>query len=159
MCVKVAQLCLTLCSPMDYTVQRIFQAWILEWIAFPLSRGSSKPRDRTQVSHTAGRFFTSWATREPLGENCSRREGRGHHESERVSLISHVRLFVTPWTVTCQASLSLEFSRQEYWSGLSFPSPGDLLDSGIKPKSSCIVGDPLPSEPQWSPGYPTYCQK
>ena len=57
--VKVTQLCPTLCDPMDYTVRGIFQARILEWVAFPFSRGSSQPRDRTQVSHIAGGFFTS----------------------------------------------------------------------------------------------------
>ena len=56
--VKVAQSCLTLCDPMDYTVHGILQARILEWVAFPLSRQSSQPRDQTQVFHTAGRFFT-----------------------------------------------------------------------------------------------------
>ena len=61
---KVAQLCLTLCNRMDYTVHGILQARILEWVAFPFSRGSSQPRDRTQVSHVAGGFFTSWATGE-----------------------------------------------------------------------------------------------
>ena len=49
---------------MDYTVHGILQARILEWVAFPFSRGSSQPRNRTQVSHSAGGFFTSWATRE-----------------------------------------------------------------------------------------------
>ena len=62
--VKVTQSCPTLCGPMDYTVHGILQAWILEWVAFPFSRGSFQPRDRIQVSHIAGRFFTSWATRE-----------------------------------------------------------------------------------------------
>ena len=62
--VKVAQSCPTLCDPIDYTVHGILQARILEWVAFPFSRGSSQPRDRTQVSSVAGRFFTSWATRE-----------------------------------------------------------------------------------------------
>ena len=57
--VKVAHLCLTLCDSMDYTVHGILQARILEWVAFPFSRGSSQPRDRTQVSHIAGGFFTS----------------------------------------------------------------------------------------------------
>ena len=57
--VKVAQSCPTICIPMDYTVHGILQARILEWAAFPFSRGSSRPRDRTQVSHIAGRFFTS----------------------------------------------------------------------------------------------------
>ena len=54
---------LTLCDPMDYTVHGILQARILEWVAFPFSRGSSQPRDQTQVSHIAGGFFTSWAPR------------------------------------------------------------------------------------------------
>jgi len=55
---------------MDYTVHGIFQARLLERVAFPFSRGSSQPRDRTQVSLTAGGFFTSWATREAQ-EYCS----------------------------------------------------------------------------------------
>ena len=62
--VKVAQLCPTLRDPMDYTVHGILQARILEWVAFPFSRGFSQPRDQTQVSRIAGRFFSSWATRE-----------------------------------------------------------------------------------------------
>ena len=61
--VKVAQLCPTLCDPMDSIVHGILQARTLEWIAFPFFRGSSQLRDRTQVSYIAGRFFTSWATR------------------------------------------------------------------------------------------------
>ena len=64
--VKVAQLCLTLCDPMDYTVHGILLARILEWVAIAFSRGSSQHRDRTQVSHIAGGFFTVWATREDL---------------------------------------------------------------------------------------------
>ena len=55
--VKVTQLCPTLCNPMDYTVHGILQARILEWVAFPFSRGSSQPRDQTQVSHIAGGFL------------------------------------------------------------------------------------------------------
>ena len=62
--VKVTQLCPTLCDPMDYTVRGILQARILEWVAVPFPKGSSQPRDWTQVSHIAGRFFTNWATRE-----------------------------------------------------------------------------------------------
>ena len=57
--VKIAQLCLTLCNPMDYRVHGILQAKILEWVVFPFSRVSSQPRNRTQVSGIAGRFFTS----------------------------------------------------------------------------------------------------
>ena len=59
---QVTQSCLTLCDLMDYIVHGILQARILEWVAFPFSRGSSQPRDWTQVSCTAGRFFTIWAT-------------------------------------------------------------------------------------------------
>ena len=62
--VKVTQSYLTLCDSMDYTVHGILQARILEWVAFPFSKGSSQPRDQTQVSQIAGRFFTSWVTRE-----------------------------------------------------------------------------------------------
>ena len=59
--VEVAQSCTTLCDTMDYTVHGILQARILEWVAFPFSRGTSQPRDRTQLFLIAGGFFTSWA--------------------------------------------------------------------------------------------------
>ena len=60
--------------------------------------------------------------------------------------------FATPWTVAYQASPSMGFSRQECWSGLPFPSPGDLPDPGIEPRSPALQADALPSEP---PGKPT----
>ena len=62
--VKVAQLCWTLCNPMDYRVHGILQTRILQWVAIPFSRESLQPRDRTRVSSIASGFFTSWATRE-----------------------------------------------------------------------------------------------
>ena len=65
--------------------------------------------------------------------------------------LSHVRLFVTPWTVTYQAPQSMEFSRQEYWSGLPFPSPGDLPDTGIERGSPTLQADALLSEPPRTP--------
>ena len=65
----------------------------------------------------------------------------------KVKLLSHVRLFVTPWTVAQQAPLSMGFSRQEYWSGLPFPSPGDLPDPDIEPRSHALQADALTSEP------------
>ena len=65
----------------------------------------------------------------------------------KVKSLSRVQLFATPWTVAHQAPLSMEFSRQEYWSGLPFPSPRDLPDPGIKPGSSTLQTDVLPSEP------------
>ena len=61
---KVTQSCPSLCNPMDYTIHGILQARILEWGAFPFSRGYSQPRGQTQASRITGRFFTSWATRE-----------------------------------------------------------------------------------------------
>ena len=71
---EVAQLCLTLCDPMDCSppgssIHGIFQAKVLEWVAISFSRGSFQPRDWTQVSHTAGRRFTVWATREAIDLN------------------------------------------------------------------------------------------
>ena len=64
-----------------------------------------------------------------------------------MSVASHVQLFATPWTVACQSPLSMGFSRQEYWSGLPFPAPGDLPDPGIESGSPALQGDSLPSEP------------
>ena len=69
---KVSQSCPTLCNPMDYAVHGILQARILEWVAFPLSRGSSHPRDQTQVSHIAGRFITTEPPGKPFLEYCLR---------------------------------------------------------------------------------------
>ena len=71
--------------------------------------------------------------------------------SGKVKSLSHVRFFATPWTVACQALPSMEFSRQEYWSGLPFPSPEDLPDPGIKPGSPALQADALPSEPLGKP--------
>ena len=61
--------------------------------------------------------------------------------------LSRVRLFATPWTVAHQAPPSMGFSRQEYWSGLPFPSPGDLPDPGIEPRSPALQADALTCEP------------
>ena len=65
--------------------------------------------------------------------------------------LSHVRLFATPWTVAHLAPLSMVFPRLEYWSGLPFPSPGDLPDPGIESRSPALQADYLPSEPRESP--------
>ena len=70
----------------------------------------------------------------------------------KVTSLSCVRLFVTPWTVAYQAPPYMGFSRQEYWSGLPFPSPGDLPEPGLEPGSPALQTDALPSEP---PGKPT----
>ena len=65
----------------------------------------------------------------------------------KVKSLSRVRLFATPWTVAYQAPPSIGFSRQECWSGLPFPSSGDLPDPGIKPGSAALQADTLLSEP------------
>ena len=70
---------------------------------------------------------------------------------KKVKSLSRVRLVATPWTVALQAPPSMGFSRQEYWSGLPFPSPGDLLDLGIEPRSPASKADSLPSEPPGKP--------
>ena len=62
-----------------------------------------------------------------------------------------VWLFATPWTVACQDALSVGFSRQEHWSGLPFPSPGDLPNPGIEPRSPALQADALTSEPPGKP--------
>ena len=66
-------------------------------------------------------------------------------------MLSRVQLFVTPWTVSHQDPLSTEFSRQEYWGGQSFPSPGDLPDPGVKPRSPVLQANSLPAGPRGKP--------
>ena len=73
-----------------------------------------------------------------------------------VELLSHVWLFVTPWTVAYYAPPSMGFSRQEYWSGLPFPSPGDLPGAGIEPRSPALQADSLTIELSGKPSVSTY---
>ena len=118
----VTQSCLTLCDPMDCSppgssAHGILQARILEWVAIPLSRGSSWPRNWTQVSHIVGKFFTVWAT------------GRNHILIRMLNRFSHVWLFATLWTVAHQAPQSMGFSRQ-YWSGCHFLLHGNFSTQG-----------------------------
>ena len=104
--VLVTQSCPTLCNPMDCSppgtsVHEISQARILEWVAISFSRASSQPRGQTRVSCTAGRFFTSWATREAwtikvcikMGESTVVFEEHSSHISPQISLCS--------WTTIC----------------------------------------------------------
>ena len=75
------------------------------------------------------------------------------HVKVKVKSLSRVRLFETPWTVSYQAPPSMGFSRQECWSGLPFPYPGDFPDPGIELRSPTLQADALPSEP---PGRPKW---
>ena len=105
-----------------------------------LLQESSRPRDRTQVSWIVDRRFTIWATR----------------ESDKGEVAQSCLTLCDPMDSNLhQAPQSMGFSRQEYWSGLPFPSPGNLPDPGIKPRSPTLSTDALPSEP---PGKPwCYC--
>ena len=99
------------CSPQDSSVRGILQAIILEWVAMPSSGGSSQPRDQIHMSVSpalAGGFFTTL----PPGNKVVLLL------LLLLSCFSGVQLCATPWTVACQAPLSMGFSRQEYWSGL-----------------------------------------
>ena len=162
---------------MDYTVHGILQARILEWVAFPFSRASSQPRDQTQVSHIAGRFFTSWATREAMNEKLNikwlfqlhfRLSGRNVIwqiillifkilPSKQLSVqfscsvqfsYSVARLFATPWIAARQASLSITNSRS---------SPKLMCIESVIPSSHLILCRPLlllPSIPPASGSFP-----
>ena len=88
-----------------------------------------------------------------IQDNRERRKGLNNLELLAQSL-SHVEFFATPWTLACQAPLSMEFSRQEYWNGLPFPSPGAFPDPGIKPVSPvspALQAHLLPTEPSEKP--------
>ena len=79
-----------------------------------------------------------------------------HAIEKKVKSLSHVGLFATPWTVACQAPPSRASSRQVYWSGLPFPSPGDLPNPGIKPRDPALQTASSPSEPKGKPLYVPY---
>ena len=94
-----------------------------------------------------------WGTR-----NKSLNHEREYHYRARV-FSSHIQLFATQWTVTCQAPLSIGFSRQEYWGGLPFPPPGDLPDPGITPVSPALAGRFLITKPPRKPYYRVHSSK
>ena len=86
-----------------------------------------------------------------LGENSIFLKHNHTSEVSEVKLLSRVQLFGTPWTVAYQAPPSMGFSKQEYWSGLAFPSSGDLPDPGIKPSSPALAGEYFTTEPPGKP--------
>ena len=85
------------------------------------------------------------------GQEATVRTGHGTTGKKKVKSLSSVRLFATPWTIAYQAPPSMGFSRQEYWSWLLFSSPGYPPNPGIKPRSSALQADALPSEPPGKP--------
>ena len=93
----------------------------------------------------------------PLGMWNDKVDEKAFMNYKYACMLSRVRLFATPWTVACQAPLSMGFSRQEYWSGLPFPPPGNLSDPGIEsasPASPVLAGRFSTTEP---PGKPIKC--
>ena len=104
----------------------------------------------TRIWANSGR---QWRTGKPRVLQSLESQRVGHYlvtQSELCStkwFCSVMSNSVIPWTVVYQAPLSMEFSRQKYWSGLPFPSPEDLPDPGIKPRSPTLQADALPSEP------------
>ena len=130
---SVAQSCLTLydpmdCSPPGSSVHGISRARLLEWVAISFSWGSSQPKDQTCVSTLAKLFFTTEPPGKPavLISRCM---------CMHAQLLQPCPTLWDPVTVAHQAPLSMGFSRQEYWSGLPCPPPGDLPDPGAEPTS------------------------
>ena len=108
------------------------------------SQGRLKAREKRRAYHPQ---FVNWFTHLDSLEW----PGPCPPGSEEVKSLSRVQLFATRWTVAYQASPSMGFSRQEYWSGLLFPSPGDLPNPGIEPGSPVLEADALTSEPTGKP--------
>ena len=138
-----AQPCLTLCDPTDCSLpgsyfHRILQARILEGVAISYFRGSSPARDRTHFSWVSyiGRWMLYHCA--PVNPTKSTEDVITGWVSEWVKSLGCVRLFATPWTGAYQPPPSMGFSRQKCWSGLLFPSPGDLPDPGIEPGSPAL---------------------
>ena len=151
----VAQSCLTFCDPIDCSLPSS-------------SVHEDSPDKNTEVgchSLLQGIFLAQGSN--PGLPHCRQILHRLSHQGSpyvcihiwyevkwsEVKLLSHVWLFVTLWTVAYQDPQFMGFSRQEYWSGLPFPSPGDLPDLGIEPRSPALQADSFPSEP---PGKPTW---
>ena len=153
---------------MDYTVHGILQARILEWVAFPKSPAlqadslPAEPKGKPKNTGVGSLSLLQWifSTQELnwgllhcrwILYQLSYEGSPGLVVSPKVKVkvksLSCVRLFATPWAVAYQAPPSMGFSRQEYYSGLPFPSPGDLPDPGIKPWSPAFQSDALTPEP------------
>ena len=169
------------CSLPGFSVLGIFQARKLEWVAMSFSRESSWPRDWTRIFSSSalaegslplappGKPSPSSAHSKKFAFFCHISENPRkriiYHRSltlswtpsflqdkwSEVKLLSRVRLLATPWTVAYQAPPSMGFSRQEYWSGLPFPSPRDLPNPGLEPGSPALEVDALTSEPPGKP--------
>ena len=141
-------------------------AWRIPWMEEPggLQSTGSQRGGHEWVTSLSLSFFHSWTIRMEFCFLLGLSLVQNIHCSLNSSIqslclffcpvlsgFSGVQLFATPWTVAYQAPLSMGFSRQEYWSGLPFPSPGDLPDPGIEPRSPTLQADSLLSEPPGKP--------
>ena len=114
------------------------------WVSFVFVYSSHSPHLKDGASHGVVGEWWCWqlnSNRIPVWDSLGIEV-----KWTEVKSLSCVRLFVTPWNIAYKAPLSTEFSRQEYWSGLPFPSPEDLPNPGIKPRSPTLQADTLPSE-------------
>ena len=129
------------CSPPGSSVHGVSKARNLKWVPISFFKQSSPdPRDQAHVSWLAGSFSDSLvlSQRRSLYIYIYAIFVQYTIFYMKVKSLSRVRLFVILWTVAYQASQSMGFSRQEYWRGLPFPSPGDLLNPGIEPRSPTL---------------------
>ena len=159
----------TLCDPIDSSppgspFPGILQARTLEWVAISFSNGW-KWKVKVKLLSRAQLLATPWtaASQAPPSLGFSRQEYwrglplpsplltilGGKYDCGCCCWVTKLcPTLETPWTVARQAPLSMEFSRQEYWSRLSFPAPGDLSNSGIEPRSPALQADSLLPETQ-----------
>ena len=146
--VKEAQSCLTLCDPMDFTFHGILQVRILEWVAFPFSRGSSHPRDQTQVSRIAGKsLYKDNKDQNKQKEGSKLEKAQVYWKGEPIpSPVDLPDPGIEPGSPALQAdALPTELS------GKPFHSPGDIPNPEIKPRSPALQADSSPAEPQGKP--------
>ena len=149
------------CSPPGSSVYGILQARKLEWIAISFSRGSSQPRDQTWSPALQADSLACELQGKPpynpsylavtifhrIGHNLATKPPPSYFNMKVKVLATQLcPALVTSWTVACQAPASMGFSRQEYWSGLPFPSPGDLPDPEIEPEPPELQADSLACE-------------
>ena len=109
--------------------------------------------DLMEEDHGGYRTLWVWRLSVFIEAEClsfQKEEKHSFSDSTHAQSLSPVRLSVAPWAVACQAPLSMEFPRQEYWSGLPCP-PGELPNPGITPASPALQADPLPTEPPGKP--------
>ena len=146
------------CCDWSYVSKVVCKVWCWRFLAgWHTSSGKPAAVDSNQIKTFIenNQYYTMQEIANILKISKSSIENHLHQLEVKwrseVKSLSRVRLFATPWTVAYQAPPSMGFSRQEYWSGLPFPSPGDLPNPGIEPVSPALQTDTLPSEPPGKP--------